>query len=161
MNNYKRLCHCVCSTGSGRERSCEEQNIGAQCGTTTTNTATETVEQSENIVIQPKQLKQLNSQNLKRQLEVVPSPADVCQADSNGYPAAHVPSKVPRWRRPPYLNICCTSSSTQQSPLTWLRWMSWPSSTLCLIQLSWNRRISWHLNILVKMCSGRVFDIFK
>ena len=25
MNNYKRLCHCVCSTGSGRERSCEEQ----------------------------------------------------------------------------------------------------------------------------------------
>ena len=72
------------------------------------------VEQSENIVIQPKQLKQLNSQNLKRQLEVVPSPADVCQADSNGYPAAHVPSKVPRWRRPPYLNICCTSSSTQQ-----------------------------------------------
>ena len=114
MNNYKRLCHCVCSTGSGRERSCEEQNIGAQCGTTTTNTATETVEQSENIVIQPKQLKQLNSQNLKRQLEVVPSPADVCQADSNGYPAAHVPSKVPRWRRPPYLNICCTSSSTQQ-----------------------------------------------
>ena len=26
MNNYKRLCHCVCSTGSGRERSCEEQN---------------------------------------------------------------------------------------------------------------------------------------
>ena len=27
MNNYKRLCHCVCSTGSGRERSCEEQNI--------------------------------------------------------------------------------------------------------------------------------------
>ena len=105
MNNYKRLCHCVCSTGSGHERSCEEQNIGTQCGATTTNTATETVEQSENIVIQPKQLKQLNSQNLKRQLEVVPSPADVCQADSNGYPAAFVPSKVPRWRRPPYLNI--------------------------------------------------------
>ena len=117
MNNYKRLRHCVCLTGSGRERSCEEQNIGTQCGATTTNTATETVEQSEIIDIQPKQqkqLKQLNSQNLKRQLEVVPSPADVCQADLNGYPAAHVPSKVPRWRRPPYLNICCISSSTQQ-----------------------------------------------
>ena len=120
MNNFKRLHHCVCLTGSGRERSCEEQNIGAQCGATTTNTATESVEQSEIINIQQKQpkqqkqLKQLNSQNLKRQLEVVPSPADVCQTDSNGFLAAHVPSKVPRWRRPPYLNISMLWDDVQQ-----------------------------------------------
>ena len=57
MNNFKRLRHCVCLTSSGCERSCEEQNIGAQCGTTTTNTATETVEQSEIINIQQKQPK--------------------------------------------------------------------------------------------------------
>ena len=65
MNNLKGCVHCVCLTGSGRKRSCEEQNIGAQCGATTTNTATETVEQSENInclkksANQPKQLKAL------------------------------------------------------------------------------------------------------
>ena len=49
---------------------------------------------------------QQNSQKLLRQLEVVPSPAEVCQNDPVGYQvAAFVPSKVPRWRRPPYLNI--------------------------------------------------------
>ena len=49
---------------------------------------------------------QQNSQKLIRQLEVVPSPAEVCQNDPDGYQAAaFVPSKVPRWRRPPYLNI--------------------------------------------------------
>ena len=118
MNKVKCCVHCVCLTGSGRKRSCEEQNIGAQCGTTTTNTATETVEQSDIINFvknqqkqqnQPNlknQQKQLNSQKtLKRQLEVVSSPAEVCQGDSDGCPAAFVPSKVPRWRRPPYLNI--------------------------------------------------------
>ena len=115
MNKVKGCVHCVCLTGSGRKRSCEEQNIGAQCGATTTNTATETVEQSDIINFvknqqdQPNlknQQKQLNSQKtLKRQLEVVSSPAEVCQGDSDGCPAAFVPSKVPRWRRPPYLNI--------------------------------------------------------
>ena len=48
------------------------------------------------------------SQILKNswQLEVVPSPAEVCQNDPDGYQAAaFVPSKVPRWRSPPYLNI--------------------------------------------------------
>ena len=49
---------------------------------------------------------QQNSQKFIRQLEVVPSPAEVCQNDPDGYQAAaFVPSKVPRWRRPPYLNI--------------------------------------------------------
>ena len=117
MNNFKGCVHCVCLTGSGRKRSCEEQNIGAQCGTTTTNTATETVEQSEiinclkNQQNQPKQLKVLK---FKRQLEVVPSPAEVCQSDLDGYPAAFVPSKVPRWRRPPYLNIPMLWDDDQQ-----------------------------------------------
>ena len=117
MNNFKGCVHCVCLTSSGRKRSYEEQNIGAQCGATTTNTATETVEQSEiinclkNQQNQPKQLKTLK---LKRQLEVVPSPAEVCQSDLDGYPAAFVPSKVPRWRRPPYLNIPMLWDDDQQ-----------------------------------------------
>ena len=113
LNDQHEGCvYCVCLTGSGRKRSCEEQNIGTQCGATTTNTTTETVEQPEiinclkNQQNQPKQLKALK---LKRQLEVVPSPAEVCQSDLDGYPAAFVPSKVPRWRRPPYLN----------SPMLW------------------------------------------
>ena len=48
---------------------------------------------------------QQNQQKFIRQLQVVPSPAEVCQNDPVGYQAAFVPSKVPRWRRPPYLNI--------------------------------------------------------
>ena len=130
MNNFKGCIPCVCTTGSGRKQSCEEQNIGTQSGATTTNTATETVEQSDIINflknqqkqqnqpnIQPNlknQLKQLNSQKLKRQLEVVPSPAEVCQSDPDGYPAAFVPSRVPRWRRPPYLNIPMLWDDVQQ-----------------------------------------------
>ena len=51
MNNFKSCVPCVC-TGSGRKRVYEEQNIGAQYGATTTNTATETVEQSDAINIQ-------------------------------------------------------------------------------------------------------------
>ena len=68
MNNFKGCIPCVCTTGSVRKRSCEEQNIGAQCGATTTNTAIETVEQSETINFlknQQNQPKQLNSQKLK------------------------------------------------------------------------------------------------
>ena len=129
MNNFKSCVPCVC-TGSGHKRVCKEQNIGAQCGATTTNTATETVEQSDAINIQKNlqnlqnqqnqpniqqnQLKQLNFQKFKRQLEVVPSPAEVCQNDPDGYPAAFVPSKVPRWRRPPYLNIPMLWDDVQQ-----------------------------------------------
>ena len=53
-----------------------------------------------------KSAKAAKSTKLIRQLEVVPSPAEVCQNDPVGYQtAAFVPSKVPRWRRPPYLNI--------------------------------------------------------
>ena len=91
---------------------CEEHNIGTQCGATTTNTATETVEHSDATNIQKNQPNlqnqpnQQNSQKFIRQLEVVPSLAEVCQNDPDGYQAAaFVPSKVPRWRRPPYLNI--------------------------------------------------------
>ena len=120
MNNFKGCVHCVCLTGSGCKRSCEEQNIGTQCGATTTNTATETVEQSEQSEIinclknQQNQPKQLKALKLKRQLEVVPSPAEGCQSDLDGYPAAFVPSKVPRWRRPPYLNIPMLWDDVQQ-----------------------------------------------
>ena len=43
---------------------------------------------------------------LLRQLEVVSSSTEVCQNDPDGYQAAtFVPTKVPRWRKPPYLNI--------------------------------------------------------
>ena len=102
---FKSCFPCVC-TSSGRKRVCEEHNIGVQCGTTTTNTATETVENTDAKGIQQNQPNQQNSQKIIRQLEVVPSPAEVCQNDPDGYQvAAFVPSKVPRWRRPPYLNI--------------------------------------------------------
>ena len=112
MNNFKSCVPCVC-TGSGHKRVCEEHNIGTQCGATATNTATETVEHFDATNIQKKnqqnlqnQPNQQNSQKFIRQLEVVPSPAEVCQNDPDGYQAAaFVPSKVPRWRRPPYLNI--------------------------------------------------------
>ena len=90
----------------------KKHNIGTQCGTTATNTPTETVEHFDATNIQKNwknlqnQLNQQNSQKFIRQLEVVPSPAEVCQNDPDGYQAAaFVPSKVPRWRRPPYLNI--------------------------------------------------------
>ena len=75
MNNSRGFVYCVCLTGSGRKQSCEEQNIGTQCGATTTNTATETVKQSDIINYlekqqnQPKlenQLKQLNSQKTQK-----------------------------------------------------------------------------------------------
>ena len=115
MNTFKSCVPCVC-TGSGHKRVCEEHNIGTQCGATTTNTATETVEHSDAKSIQKNLQNQLNiltklksqqnQQKFIRQLEVVPSPAEVCQNDPVGYQAAaFVPSKVPRWRRPPYLNI--------------------------------------------------------
>ena len=117
MNTIKSCVPCVC-TGSGRRQVCEEHNIGTQCGATTTNTATETVEHSGaksiqknlqnqlNILTKLKsQQNQQNQQKFIRQLEVVPSPAEVCQNDPVGYQAAFVPSKVPRWRRPPHLNI--------------------------------------------------------
>ena len=88
-------------SGSGRKRVCEEHNTGAQCGTTTTNTATKTVEHSDarsiqknlknlqnqlNILTKHKsQQNQQNQQKFIRQLEVVPSPAEVCQNDPVGY----------------------------------------------------------------------------
>ena len=105
MNNFKSCIPSVC-TSSGHKRVCEEHNIGTQCRATATNTATETVENFDATNIQQNQPNQQNSQKLIRQLEVVPSPAEVCQNDPDGYQAAaFMPSKVPRWRRPPYLNI--------------------------------------------------------
>ena len=124
MNNFKSCVPCVC-TSSGCKQVCEEHDIGTQCGTTATNTASETVGNFDAINIQKslqnqqkqlniqrnlqnqqKQPNQQNSQKFIRQLEVVPRPAEVGQNDPDGYQAVtFVPSKVPRWRRPPYLNI--------------------------------------------------------
>ena len=87
MNNFKICIPCVC-TSSGCKQVCEEHDIGAQCGATATNTATETVENFDATNIQPNQQNlsnQQNSQKLIRQLEVVPSPAEVCQNDPDGY----------------------------------------------------------------------------
>ena len=111
MNNIKSCIPCVC-TGSGCKRVCKEHNIGTQCGATATNTATETVEhfdatniqkslhnQQKQLNIQKNLQSQQNFQKFIRQLEVVPSPAEVCQNDPDGYQvAAFVPSKVPKWR---------------------------------------------------------------
>ena len=69
----------------------------------TTNTASETVENFDATNVQQNQQ---NSQKPIRLLGVVPNPAEVCQNDADGYEAAaFVPSKVPRWRSPPYRNI--------------------------------------------------------
>ena len=90
MNNFKSCIPCVC-TGSGRKQVCKEHDIGTQCGATATNTATETIENFDATNIQQnlqnlkKQPNQQNSQKLIRQLEVVPSPAEVCQNDPDGY----------------------------------------------------------------------------
>ena len=102
MNNFKSCVLCVC-TSSGNKRVCEKHNIGTQSGATATNTATETVENFDATNIQQNQQ---NSPKPIRQPEVVPNPTEVFQNDPDGYQAAaFVPSKVPRWRSPPYLNI--------------------------------------------------------
>ena len=102
MNNFKSCITCVC-TGSGHKWVCERHNIGAQCGTTATNTAAKI---TENFDATSNQQNQQNSQKLSRQWVVVPSPAELCQNNPDCYkPAAFVPSKVPRWRKPPFLNI--------------------------------------------------------
>ena len=99
MNNFKNCIPCVC-TGSGHKQVCERHDVGTQCGATATNTAAQT---TENIGASNNQQ---NSQKLLRQLEVGPSPAAEGQNNPDGYqPAAFVPSKVPRWRKPPFLNI--------------------------------------------------------
>ena len=105
MNNFKSCIPCVC-TSSGHKWVCERHDIGTQCRATATNTATKTVENIDAINIQQNKQNQQNSQKPSRQLEVVPGSAEVCQNDPDGYQAAaFVLSKVPRWRKPPYLNI--------------------------------------------------------
>ena len=59
MNTFKSCVPCVC-TGCGRKRVSEEHNIGTQCGTTTANTATETVEHFDAKSIQKNLQNQLN-----------------------------------------------------------------------------------------------------
>ena len=95
MNNSKCCVPCVCAR-SGHEWACKRHNIGTQCGATATNITAQTIK---NFDANSNQQNQQNSQ--KRQLEVVSSSADGYQKQ----PAAFVPSKVPRRRTPPYLNI--------------------------------------------------------
>ena len=73
----------------------ETHDIGTQCGATATNITAQTTKNFD------ANSNQQNFQKLLRQLEVVSSPADGYQ----NQPAAFVPSKVPRWRTPPYMNI--------------------------------------------------------
>ena len=82
------------------KQSCERHDIGTQCGATATNTTAQTTKNSDANSNQQNQKKF----SKKRQLEVVSSPADGYQ-NQPAQPAAFVPSKVPRWRTPPYLNI--------------------------------------------------------
>ena len=106
LNEQFQKLHSLCLYCSGHQRVCEKHDIGTQCGDTAINTATKTFENIDATNIQQNQHIQQNSQKPIRQLEVVPNPAEVCQNDPDGYQAAgFVPSKVPRWRNPPYLNI--------------------------------------------------------
>ena len=102
MSNSKSCIPYFC-TSSGHKWVCKRHNIGTQCGATATNIAAQT---TENIYATNNQQNQQNFQKLLRQLEVVSSPAVEGQNNPDGYqPAAFVPSKVPRWRTPPFLNI--------------------------------------------------------
>ena len=69
MNNLKSCVPCVC-TGSGRKQVCEEHDIGAQCGSTATNTATETVENINAINIQQNQQKTVKSAKSRRIVKI-------------------------------------------------------------------------------------------
>ena len=88
MNNFKSCVPCIC-TGSSHKRVCKRHDIGTQCGATATNTATKTVE---NIDATNIQQNQQNSQKSLRQLEVVPSSAEVCQ--NGNQPTTFVSSEV-------------------------------------------------------------------
>ena len=101
MNKSKSCIPYVCM-GSGHKWVSKRHDIGAQCRDTATNIGQKT----ENFDTTNNQQNQQNSQKLLRQLEVVSSPAAEGQNNPDGYqPAAFVPSKVPRWRTPPFLNI--------------------------------------------------------
>ena len=113
MNNSKCCVLYVCG-GSSCKQACKSHNIGTQCGATATNVVAQT---TRNFDAKSNQQNQQNSQKTLRQLEVVSSPADGYQNNLDGMglvcsippyqnqPAAFVPSKVPRWRTPPYMNI--------------------------------------------------------
>ena len=117
MNNCKCCIPYVCA-GSGCKQACKRHNIGAQCGATARNIVAQT---TRNFDAKNSQQNQQNSQKSLRQLEVVSSPTNqevnpsvefpdnlVSYVEPDPYqnqPAAFVPSKVPRWRTPPYMNI--------------------------------------------------------
>ena len=67
---------------------------------------TQQLKQLKTLMPQKNQQNQQNSQKLLRQLEVVPCSAAEGQNNPDGYQvAAFVPSKVPWWRKPPFLKI--------------------------------------------------------
>ena len=121
MNNSKCCIPYVCAS-SGHKWACERHDIGTQCGATATNIAAQTIKNFDANSNQQKFQKTL------RQLEVVSSAADGYQ----NQPAAFVPSKVSRWKTPPYMKILIPEHYI--TPI-WSSWMLWQNSTLYQIQL--------------------------
>ena len=102
MNKSKSCIPYVC-TGSGHKWVSKRHDIGAQFRATATNIAGQKTE-----TLIPQIISKISKiiQKLLRQLEVVPSTAAEGQNNPDGYQVAvFVPSKVPRWRTPPFLNI--------------------------------------------------------
>ena len=98
MNNSKSCVPYVC-TGSGRKWILRDKILAPNVG------HCHKLSSSNNWNFNATNNQQ-NSQKLLRQLEVVSSPAAEGQNNLDGYqPAAFVPSKVPRWRTPSFLNI--------------------------------------------------------
>ena len=111
--------HCNCCldyvcTSSGCKQACKRHDIGTQCGATATNIAAETIRSFDAKSNQQNQQNQQNFQKSPRQLVVTTNQADEFPDDLDGkgqvpnrnLPAACVPSKIPKWRTPPFMNIC-------------------------------------------------------
>ena len=125
MNNYNCDSSYVCA-GSGCKQACKRHDIGTQCGATAINITAKTIKDNQ---VKDNQQNQQNSQKNLRQLEVVPSTADGFPDDLEGYvepdpcqnqPAAFVPSTVPKWRTPPFMNIyiCVPGCTAPQHHIT-------------------------------------------
>ena len=109
--NISKCCSSYVCASSGHKQACERHDFGAQCGVPATNIAAQTTRDL-SIKVSANSNQQ-NFQKTLRQLEVVSSPAikQVNPSDDEldlyqNQPAAFVPSKVPRWRTLPYMNIC-------------------------------------------------------
>ena len=97
--NKDNCCSDYVCTCSGCKQACKRHDIGAQCGATVANKTAKFITDIEIIANQQNQQKPL------KQLEVVPNPVDVEPDPYKGHPAAFVPSKAPKRRIPPFMNI--------------------------------------------------------